>query len=291
MMKLYVRYYIAFLVLILGLWIQLRAPVIFKIGRSTPWAFFLGITALYMFSHVLRMFRLALLTLDKRESIVPLVYAHVLTAFPSSFLPFKAGEVLRLISFFSVFRNKKKAFAVWAAERFGDVIVISAFILALRIFNVPMPSAMRLVSMAFIFVSIIGVAGLFSVAKVFVYLNRHLVLSSCSERGLKILRVSHVLHQVEIAIVQTLEGRMSAFLLFSLLIWFAEISALAMFVNHLPAMQDDFTNLFAAGLFASLPGGDGVSVFGSYQSLALVVVTIIFLLGMLASSRIKIKRK
>jgi len=290
-MKLHVRYYIVFLILILGVWMQLRASVIFHIGYETPWAFFLGITALYMFSHVLRMFRLALLTLDKRESIVPLVCAHVLTAFPSSFLPFKAGEILRLVAFFSVFRDKKKALAVWTAERFGDVIVISAFILALRIFNVSMPPAMRLASMAFIFVSIIGVAGLFSVAKVFVYLNRHLVLSSCSARGLKILRVSHVLHQVEIAIVRSLEGRMSAFFLFSLLIWFAEISALAMFVNHSPAIQDDFTNLFAAGLFASLPGGVGVSVFGSYQSLALVVLTIIFLVGMLINSRIKIKSR
>lgn len=69
------------------------------------------------------MLRLALLTLDERYKAFPLILAHTLTAFPSSFLPFKIGEVLRLAAFFHVFKRRQKALAVWMAERFGDVLV------------------------------------------------------------------------------------------------------------------------------------------------------------------------
>ena len=47
-----------------------------------------SILVIYIFSHILRMFRLLLLTLDNREKSVPLVLAHNLTSFLSVFIPF-----------------------------------------------------------------------------------------------------------------------------------------------------------------------------------------------------------
>lgn len=283
------RVYLVLLLAIAIGWLWVRAPDIAGFGRDTHWLGWVGITVLYLCSHVLRMLRLVLLTLDERNKALPLIAAHTLTAFPSSFLPFKLGEVLRLAAFFHVFERRQKALAVWLAERFGDVLVIAAFILGLYLFNVNVPSAMRTVFVLFVLASALGLLGLFAVAKVFVYLNRHLVLTSHTQRGLVLLRASHVLRRLEAAIYKSVEGRLSGLLLFSVLIWSTEILALSLFISQLANGEQDFAALFASGLLASLPGS-GSNVFGLYQSLALVVLTLIFMLAVCLSARFKLPR-
>ena len=282
------RVYLVLLVALVSGWLVVRAPAIADFGRNTRWAGLLGITMLYLCSHVLRMLRLVLLTLDKRDKAFPLVAVHPLTAFPSSFLPFKLGEILRLAGFFHVFDTRQKALAVWLAERFGDVLVITTFILGLYLFNIHVPPAMRIVFILFVLVSVLGLVGLFAVAKVFVYLNRHLVLTSLTSRGLVMLRMSHVLQRLEKEIYRSVEGRLAGFLLLSALVWAFEILALALFINQLNIGEPDFTVLFASGLLASLPGG--TNSFGIYQSLALVILTVIFLGMVWLAARFKMMR-
>lgn len=283
------RIYLALLLAVSVSWLWWRAPSIASLGHDTHWAGLLGISLLYLCSHVLRMMRLVLLTLDERSKAFTLVSAHTLTAFPSSFLPFKLGEILRLIAFFRVFDGRQKALAVWLAERFGDVVVITAFILGLYLFNINVPPAMRTVFVLFVLLSVIGLAGLFAIAKAFVYLNRHLVLTSLSPRGLRLLRASHVLRRLEVSIYKSVEGRLSGFVLLSVLIWMFEILALSLFINQLGIGEPDFAALFASGLLANLPGG-GANSFGLYQSLALVVLSTLFLLVIFLAARFNLMR-
>jgi len=283
------RIYLALLLAVVIGWVCLSLPAVTSLGQTTHWAGLLGITLLYLCSHVLRMLRLVLLTLDKRDRAFSLVSAHTLTAFPSSFLPFKLGEVLRLAAFLRVFEARQKAIAVWLAERFGDVLVITVFILGLYLLNIKVPPAMRTVFVIFVLASGMGLLGLFAVAKVFVYLNRHLVLTSLSPRGLLLLRTSHALRTLELTIYKSVEGRVSGFLLLSVLIWSFEILALSLFISLLAIGEPDFAELFAAGLLANLPGGSE-NAFGVYQSLALVALTVVFLLAVWLATRFKITR-
>lgn len=273
------RAYLALLLAVVLGWLWLRTPILAEFAERADVLWLLGVTALYLCSHVCRMLRLVLLTLDERDKAFPLIAAHTLTAFPSSFLPLKIGEIVRLAGFFHVYEGRRKALAVWLAERFGDILVIAAFIFALYVFNVSVPSSMRVVFVLFLVAAAGGLLALFAVAKVSVYLNRHLVLSSHRPRGLALLRASHALHRLEQDIRKSVEGRLAAILLFSVLIWAIEILALSLFVNQFAAGEPDFASLFMAGLLASVPGGagDAVSIFGLYQSLGLVVLTIMFL--------------
>lgn len=283
-------YFGLLLVVVIG-WLWFRASDVASFGRETQWAGLVGITLLYLGSHVLRMLRLVLLTLDDRNKAFPLVAAHTLTAFPSSFLPFKLGEILRLAAFYQVFEQRQKALAVWLAERFGDVVVISTFIMGLYLFDVQVVPAMRTVFVLFVLASGLSFLGFFAVAKIFVYLNRHLVLTSYTTRGLAVLRASQILRRLEIAIYKSIEGRISGFLLLSVLIWSLEILALSLFINKLEIGDPDLAALFTSGLLASLPGGGGVSnAFGLYQSLGLVALTLVFLLVVSLSARSKILR-
>ncbi|MCX7207257.1 MAG: hypothetical protein NT086_14980 [Proteobacteria bacterium] len=291
-MSRYLRAYLAILLaLILG-WVWLRGAALLAFSQSAQIIEFVGVMLLYLCSHIIRMLRLALLTLDERDKALPLLAAHTLTAFPSSFLPFKMGEVLRLSAFFHVYAGRRKALAVWLAERFGDMLMVATFILGLYLFNISVPSAMRAVLVLFVLASLLGLLGLFAVAKVFVYLNRHLVLASHSVRGLALLRASHSLRLLELDIYKSVEGRLSGFLLLSVLIWVLEIFALAQFIKLFAIGEPDFTVLFASGLLASLHGGavGGANAFGLYQSLSLVVLALVFLAAVWLTARFKLLR-
>lgn len=259
-------------------WIWSNLPAIAAVGREVDWSILLVIPALYLCSHVLRILRLILLTLDKRDMVFSLASAHALTAFPASLLPFKLGEVVRLATFFKVFSSHKKAIAVWLAERFGDVLVITIFILGFYLFKIEVSPDMRTIFLLFVLVSGVGLLSLVAVAKVLVYLNRHLVLTSLTRRGLLILRASHILRELENMIYQSLEGRYVGFFLLSILIWCMEIAALSLFAHIFSITEISFTELFASGLLESL-SVDRQSAFGIYQSVALIALTIIFLIA------------
>lgn len=289
-MRTSLRLYLASLLIVAVGWLWLRSPAIARFAYDLDWAGLAGITVIYLCSHVLRMLRLALLTLDERKKIFSLIAAHTLTAFPSSFLPFKLGELMRLGAFLHLYDKRPKALAIWLAERFGDVLVITAFILGLYVFNINVPPTMRTVFILFTLASLVGLLGLFAVAKVLVYLNRHLVLTSHTPRGLALLRASHALRCLETAIYTSVEGRLSGFLLLSLLVWSVEILALSLFIKQIVIDAPDFAALFVSSLVASLPGGAGSTGFGLYQSLGLVILTLVFLVTVWAATRFKLVR-
>lgn len=284
-----IRIYLCFLIVLVLGWLMLRGPSIEILTHTVNIVILIEICMLYIASHIFRMMRLTLLTLDERDKAFPLITAHALTAFPSSFLPFKIGEILRLIAFFHVYNYRRKALVIWLAERLGDVLVITAFILGLYLFQIHVPNTMRTVFILFVAISALGLLSLFSVTKVFVYLNRHLVLSSHSKRGLKLLKISHALRVLEVDIYKSIEGRISGLLLLSILVWAMEILALSLFINLFSIGEPDFMSMFVSGLLASLPGGviGEANAFGLYQSFALIVLTIVFLVAVYLMNRLK----
>lgn len=281
-----VRRYCLLLALLLPAWLLLHGRAVLALLRSDAMPLLLAVCALYGAAHVSRMLRLALLTLDQRDKAAPLAAAHALTAFPSSLLPFKIGEILRLAALFHVYGYRRKALAVWLAERFGDVLVIAALILALYLLQVEVPAAMQRVFVLFVVISAFGLLALFAVAKTFVYLNRHLVLSSHSPRGLALLRASHALRQLELDIYRSVEGRLAGLVLVSVLIWVLEIAALLLFIRLVATGWSGFGPLFAQGLMASL-AGSASAAFGLYRSLALIALTALFLAGLALAARIR----
>lgn len=233
--------------------------------------------ALYSASHLCRLLRLAMLSLDQRARVPALMLAHGLTAFPASLLPFKIGEIVRLGAFMRVYADRRKAFAVWLAERCADVLVLSLLMLAVSLFDVRLPGQARTVFLLFLMVSVFGLLGLFAAAKTSVYLNRHLVLNSSSARGLALLRASHALRQLELALLRTLEGRLTGMLLLSALIWLLEISALALFIEHLAPSGNSFAAMFANGLLANLGAAQAAAAVHQYQPLVLAALALLSL--------------
>jgi len=281
------RIYLALLCMLVAGWLILHGGALgASLSLNDP-VMLLGAVALYGLSHLLRMLRLVLLTLDQRDKAFAISAAHALTAFPSSFLPFKIGEALRLAALFRVFGKRRKAAAVWLSERFGDEDTFVDHVT--RVIAEPVIRQMDAEGTPFIglLYALFGLLALFAVAKTFVYLNRHLVLHSYSRHGLWLLKLSHALRQLELDIYRSVEGRLTGLLLLSLIIWLLEIAALSLFIN-LFAQHGDFASLFANGLLASLPGRS--TAFGQFQLLALAVLTLLFLFALGLAARIKSMR-
>lgn len=242
---------------------------------------------LYGVSQLLRMLRLALLTLDRRAEISRVVAAHALTAFPSIFLPFKLGEVLRLSSFIIAFKGGRRAYALWLSERFFDVTVIALLIMTLSVMNVGMPEATKVIFRIFFLISIFGLLTIFAITRVMVYLNRHLVLVSHSAHGLLLLKASHWIRLLEAEVRGCIQGRSAGLVVCSVAIWSLEIAALINFMNYMGITHTQFGAMFATVLMSriSTHSLQNLVDFGSYQSVTLAVVALVAILAICLSNK------
>lgn len=92
-------------------------------------------------------------------------------------------------------------------------------------------------------------------------------------------------------IYKSIEGRFAGLFLFSVFIWSIEILALSAFSHQLSMNKSEWASLFAAGLLAFFPSGAvNLVSFCLYQSLALIVLTLVFLVVMWLTTRFKFLR-
>jgi len=275
-----IRIYLAGLLILIFGWLAYHFDAL-GVATSSFGIITLTVAAVfYTLGHVLRMARLTLLTLDERQASFDLVTAHALTAFPSSLIPFKLGEILRLSAFFHVYDGRQKALAVWVSERFGDVVVLTGLILCLYLFNFEVPSSVRALFFIFVIASSLGLAIFFAVTKVFVYLNRHLVLSSHTPRGLWILKASYALRAFEATIQRSIEGRLSALLLISMLIWGCEIAAVTVATRQIMTAYPDIAEIVTSGLLASIASSNEQVETAAlvYQSVSVIALSLLFVI-------------
>lgn len=273
------RAYFIFLFVLIAAFFILRFQDIAESISELHWVILMAAITFYLCAHLFRIMRLILLTLDEREKAFPLARAHSLTAFTSSFLPYKIGELLRLGAIYHVYGNQK-ALAIWLVERISDILILMALIFFLYLLKVEVPTAMQSLLIIFAFFSIFGLLTLFSISKIFSYLNRRLILSSLSTRGLTLLKAGHLIHQLELEILKSVEGRVLAILFLTTLVWTFEVIAISLFIGGASRGEFYFANIFTSGLLVSLPGGanDITNSFALYQSMVLVLLAVPFLI-------------
>lgn len=276
----------AYLVLLAGIvlgWAVLRQQEVSQAVGEAALPAVLGACALYLCSHLFRMLRLTLLTLDDRHRALPLVFAHALTAFPSSLLPFKIGEILRLASFYHVYDYRQKALAVWLIERFGDLIVLAVLIVGLAVLqrnaaDIPL----GVLSLVVLGLSL-GLLCLFALSKILHYLNRHLVLTGQRRRDLALLQLSDVVFRLELDIQRSITGRWIGFLLLSAFIWATEILAFAKLLEVAGQQGANPAAMFSDAFLTGLPlsGSQFAQDFEMYRSSALIAGTLAMMLILL----------
>lgn len=259
------------------LWLLYIRHDIINTFSTTPLKIIGIISGLYLLSHIFRIIRLAIITLDDRQKIISLATIHILTSLPVLLIPFKLGEIIRLIGFFYVFRSIKKSLTIWFVERLSDIIILIFAIFLLYIAGISISFEMKFIFITFLIISILFLVSLYSISRTFIYLNRFLVLTSRSKRGLILLKISHIIWEFELSIKRVISDRKSAIFLVSTIIWILEISALSTYLQNSSEDLGSYGRLFATSLFNSL--GNQItnitSGFGLYQSMLLSSLTIL----------------
>lgn len=281
------RIYLALLASVAVGWMALRQKDVLQAMGEVTLLSILGVCGLYLCSHMFRMLRLVLLTLDDRCRALPLVFAHALTALPSSLLPFKVGEALRLASFYCIYDYRQKALAVWLVERFGDLAVLAVLIAGLTIVQQDIAGIPQgLLSLVVLGLSL-GLLCLFSLSKILHYLSRHLVLTGQKRRDLGLLRISDVLFRVELDMRRCINGRWTGFLLLSAFIWTMELLTLAQFLKIVDRGNTNLGAMFSDAFFTGLSfSGNGFAhLFETYRSVALIMGTLAMMAALLLSVR------
>ena len=273
------KIYLAVLLAVVGGWVVLRHEDVLQGIADAALPSILGACALYLGSHLFRMLRLLLLTLDDRHRAPPLMLAHALTAFPSSLLPFKIGEVLRLASFYHVYGYRQKALAVWLMERFGDIAMLAIAISGFALLERDIAGTPRSMLGLTVLGLFLGVFGLFSLSKLLHYIRQQLVLTGQRQRDLALLRISNIAIRLELDIRKSIAGRWTGFLLLSAFIWAMEILAFSYFLGIFKygdaSLGQMFSDAFLSGL--SLGGEDFFDVFEMYRSCVLIALTLMMI--------------
>lgn len=243
----------------------------------------------YTFSHILRMFRLLIISLNERKKAPYLMLVHGVTSFPSAFIPFKLGELFRILGFISVFNDKNKAFAIWLVERFSDIVVISIIILMLYLFKIPSSENTEIFLLFFLIISLFCVLTYLAISKAFIYLNSYLVLSSHSSRSLAILKISNIFKNLEEGISSAIEGRFYTIIFTTILIWLCEIVSICLFVSLTSHnLSTSYLSAFSNGLVDVLSNNNHGT---TYTNLILIVTSLISIASIVFWVIIRVRRR
>lgn len=221
------------------------------------WVVIPAAALLYLGAHALRAVRLALIIDDDRVSLRKIAAAHMLAAGAGLLIPFKLGEVYRIIEIDRLLRAPVRAVLVVWTERVLDLLTITALVLVglwtrqglLHEFAAGIAVTLGVVVGTFVL--------FFVIPENIESLKLYIIRRYNSPGALRVLRVLHGAHLVITQAPGVLKRRLSTLVSLGVAIWALEIAALGLF---LPAAVDWLRAgmVSAAFIFSRLlPASDG----------------------------------
>jgi hypothetical protein len=192
------------------------------------------IAPLYVVAHLLRSVRLFLILYDGRLRLREALYAHVHSAGVSALIPFKLGELYRMLVIYVATGHPAKAVVAAWIERVFDTLIVLTLFFCLGVFAGPQALAgarwFLPVAAAFLFASFF----LFLVLpESLTLIKRHLILKHNNQVALNGLVLVDRLHRMLAEAATIWRSRFATMLWLSLGIWFLEGSAVFVLVASL----------------------------------------------------------
>ena len=214
----YVIYYVSSVIIDINL-ISLKKQI-----DSIGFATILICLSMYLMSHAVRVIRLAVIINQDDVSLRKLFKAQYLTNGINLVIPFKLGEVYRVVEYNKIIKDPMKSTLVILSERVIDFIVIFSFLIfTLHEFK-KLPTEMN-------FLMVSGVC--FIIVTLFVYFILPENLTSVmifivkkynSSFSVKILKLMENIYSMINNIKKLFRRKMTTIILLSLLIWGCELS-------------------------------------------------------------------
>jgi hypothetical protein len=204
---------------------------------------------LYLASHVFRVIRLVSLSIDEPFAAYLVGPAHLLTAPLGFFLPFKIGELFRIVAMAASFRRIKKGLLIWALERVGDFAVLIIGSLLLVWFGNATVINFAPLAFSIVAISITVLLGVWAVFDLSSFLTEVLVIRSNSSFGFFLLKQASELRALASALRTSLSGRILTLIVSSIFIWGLEFAAMLAAANAFSRSVRLEVEVFLASLF------------------------------------------
>ncbi len=174
---------------------------------------------LFLLIHIIKMFRMYLVLLEQKIDFKRFVFAYCRTTLLNLIIPFKLGELYRIVVYSRITKSAGIGIAGVIVDRFFDTLALVLILLPLHIL---FPSDVSAVSvfLAVFVVLIVFIYAMFPSA--YGYLNRYIIMNRESARSMAVLKWLEVLDLGYIHVKKLVSGRYALITLMSFAAWVIE---------------------------------------------------------------------
>lgn len=206
---------------------------------ATHWLDAVKIVALFVLAHLVRLFRLYILLIERKEKIGKLAEVYLRSTLASNILPFKTGDLYRIIAYGRMLNDVLKGLVLIWVDRFFDTLVLAVIVLFLL--RGSLQFQVSLVTLVFIALSVLAFV---SFQSTYLYFNKLFLTLSKSKKGVYYLRTLASLKELHAFAVRLVSSRFVVLILLSALVWLIEFTMLAM-ISALVNISFSFSGFLA----------------------------------------------
>ncbi len=223
--------------------------------------------------HFFKMMRMYLVVMEYKIPFGRFVLEYLSTTFANLAIPFKLGEIFRVL----VFAKETKSFPIGlcsvVVDRFFDTLALLLVLFPIQLFVAGNITGTAFFLLAFLLIILLV---FFCFPSTYAYLNRYIIMNRSSARSLAALRILEGMHNIYEYVRSLVRQRASLMFFFSLLAWGAEAFVL-WGVAKLMDIDYNATS-FSAYISSILSGADNVLkvVYTVLSAMLMLVATVVF---------------
>jgi uncharacterized protein (TIRG00374 family) len=240
------------------------------------------ILVIFICVHLIKMMRLYLIVMDQKVSFDRFVPAYLRTTLVNLLIPYKLGEIYRIIVFSRISRGFKTGFFSVLIDRFFDTLALCLILLPYQILYTGRVAVPTILLVAFVAVIVITYM-VFPAS--YTFLNRYIITSRDSKRSMMALSALEHVNGWYTYVRDLVAGRYGILFLFSLAAWILEIAVLGLFSK---ICGRSFTVADFGAYIESIVSGSGYELRSLYtlsSAAVIAVLTVIFTVRYLIKRR------
>ncbi|WP_430146572.1 lysylphosphatidylglycerol synthase domain-containing protein [Paenibacillus cisolokensis] len=243
------------------------------------WKSIILFTLLYLAAHLLRIIRLYTILLENKIKFKDLLRVYAVTAWVNFFIPYKVGEIFRVIEIGRLCKNVRRGIVViWIERLFDAIVILTIMLVYFLLSDISLIDYLPLVIILFTFISFSFFYYL-EFPFTYKYVNQLIMSRSNSTRGVKLLNFLYNMRKIHSDIKALIQGRSSLGLFISVIIWILEIFSISILFStiNISSMFQSFFLLLNDSFFSISTSETNSSNFLLYKNLGLIILSLLAL--------------
>lgn len=225
--------------------------------------------------HFIKLMRLYLILVDRQIPFERFLLAYMRTTLLNLVVPFKLGEIYRVIVFSRLSKGAKTGFFSVLIDRFFDTFALVLILLPYQLLSGGKVTIPVMLLGAFL----IGIVMLFIIfPSTFAFLNRYIIMAKTSKRSMMTLKALEVTNDWYEYAKKLVTGRYGIMILLSLGAWMVEMLVFAGFAGMI---GENFGAASFAAYIDSILSLSTNSLNRTYTLISVIIVAVLTVLSMI----------